>query len=148
MSTTRECDLQFVAEARTWLGVPFLHQGRSRKGVDCIGLFICVGEDTGRVPPNFERNNYGREIDTNELITKIGSYCEQIAQPELGCLMTMSWGQFPRHSALYCGLDRHGQPRMLHSFGKKRIYKVVEHGWTGAWPRVTNGFWRIPERIG
>lgn len=147
MSKTRQCDIDFVAEARTWLGVPFLHQGRSRQGVDCIGLLICVGEITGRVPENFERNNYGRETDTVELIRKIKSYCEPLEAPELGCLMTMSWGQFPRHSALFCGYNRHGQPRMLHSFGKIGIHKVIEHGWTGPWPRVTNGFWRIPERI-
>lgn len=29
-------------EARTWLGTPFRHLGRSRRGVDCAGLLIEV----------------------------------------------------------------------------------------------------------
>ena len=37
-----------VAAARSWVGVRYRHQGRSRKkGVDCAGLIACVGRDTG-----------------------------------------------------------------------------------------------------
>ena len=35
MTVTRE---MVVAEARTWIGVKWRHQGRTREGVDCIGL--------------------------------------------------------------------------------------------------------------
>ena len=31
-----------VAELETWDGVPFAHQGRSRAGVDCVGLAVCA----------------------------------------------------------------------------------------------------------
>ena len=33
-----------VAEARRWIGVRWRHQGRSRSGVDCIGLCLCAVE--------------------------------------------------------------------------------------------------------
>lgn len=33
---------EVVAEARRWLGTRYRHQGRSREGVDCIGLPVCV----------------------------------------------------------------------------------------------------------
>lgn len=33
---------QIIAEARSWLGVPFRHHGRTRLGVDCVGLLVCV----------------------------------------------------------------------------------------------------------
>ena len=32
-----------VAEALTWRGVPYAHQHRERRAVDCVGLVICVG---------------------------------------------------------------------------------------------------------
>ncbi len=31
---------RFIAEARRWIGVPWLHQGRNRHGVDCVGLLL------------------------------------------------------------------------------------------------------------
>ena len=31
--------------ARSWIGVPYKHQGRSRRGVDCGGLLLCIGRD-------------------------------------------------------------------------------------------------------
>ena len=36
-----------VAAARTWLGVPWRHQGRTRQGVDCAGLVVLVGRGLG-----------------------------------------------------------------------------------------------------
>lgn len=38
---------EFVAAARNYLGVKFKHQGRSRRGVDCVGLVICAARDIG-----------------------------------------------------------------------------------------------------
>ena len=38
---------EVLAEARSWLGVPYLHQGRSRLGVDCVGLLIMVARGIG-----------------------------------------------------------------------------------------------------
>jgi cell wall-associated NlpC family hydrolase len=31
-----------VAEARSWVGVRWIHQGRNRQGIDCIGLVVVV----------------------------------------------------------------------------------------------------------
>ena len=36
-----------VAAAQSWVGVPWRHQGRSREGVDCLGLLIVVARDLG-----------------------------------------------------------------------------------------------------
>lgn len=36
-----------VARARTYLGVPYHHQGRSEFGMDCVGLIIAVARDLG-----------------------------------------------------------------------------------------------------
>ena len=38
---------QFILEARTWIGVPWRHQGRTRQGIDCVGLLVRVAQDCG-----------------------------------------------------------------------------------------------------
>lgn len=48
-----------IDQARTWINVKFRHQGRSRYGVDCVGLFSCVGKEIGKpdpIPSNYTRN--------------------------------------------------------------------------------------------
>jgi hypothetical protein len=36
-----------VRTARTYLGVPFKPYGRTREGLDCPGLLLCVASDLG-----------------------------------------------------------------------------------------------------
>ncbi len=53
-----------VAEARRWIGVRWRHQGRSRAGVDCIGLCLCALEAgagaTFDAPATYARRPSGR----------------------------------------------------------------------------------------
>ncbi len=42
-----EMQRKIIDTARTWIGVPWRHQGRSRAGVDCIGLGVVVGRELG-----------------------------------------------------------------------------------------------------
>lgn len=53
-----------VEAARAYLGVPFVHQGRTRRGLDCIGLVALALIDAGMGhyalhPAN--RTDYGRD---------------------------------------------------------------------------------------
>jgi cell wall-associated NlpC family hydrolase len=46
--TRPEFDAKILAVAKTWVGAPFLHNGRTRsQGVDCLGLLVCVLRDAG-----------------------------------------------------------------------------------------------------
>jgi len=40
-----------VDEARTWIGVPWVHGGRARSGVDCAGLLHVVFSRFASLPP-------------------------------------------------------------------------------------------------
>ena len=44
---SEDIDRQFVAAARSWIGTPWVHQGRARHGVDCIGLVVMAAADCG-----------------------------------------------------------------------------------------------------
>jgi cell wall-associated NlpC family hydrolase len=54
------------ATARTWLGTPWIHQGRLQGvGVDCGGLIIGVGKELGLL--DFDTQAYGRIPDGQRL---------------------------------------------------------------------------------
>ncbi len=38
---------EFVAEARSWIGVPYADTGTSRKGCNCLGFIVAVARDVG-----------------------------------------------------------------------------------------------------
>jgi hypothetical protein len=50
-----------IAAARSWLGVPWGHQGRTRQGVDCAGLVVLVGRGLGLA--DYDTTAYGRRLE-------------------------------------------------------------------------------------
>ena len=58
-----------VETARSWIGVPYLHQGRNRFGVDCAGLPWCVYAENDVVLPDFRA--YGTEADPETFIAHL-----------------------------------------------------------------------------
>ncbi len=55
MLVTRD---QFAIQACTWIGVPFLHQGRSRAGIDCFGILTESARAIGA--SDYDVTGYGR----------------------------------------------------------------------------------------
>lgn len=49
-----------VRAARSFIGTPYQHQGRSEFGMDCAGLVIQTGKRVGAIPQNFDCCDYGR----------------------------------------------------------------------------------------
>lgn len=125
-----------IAEARSWLGVPFLHQGRSRDGVDCVGLVIAVCRNCGLVTPDFDTGTYGRLPANDMLRSSIAEHCEPLSSPRPGCLLVIRWSRQASHVALCLG------ETMVHAY--ERIGTVVEHGYRGRWLRMTDSAWTLP----
>lgn len=124
-----------IAEARTWEGVQFRHQGRSKEsGVDCIGYFVCMLAAHGRLPDDFRDNPcYGRAPNTTEFIDTVERICTPIDVVEDGCLATIAWPQakYPSHAAIIDG------EYMIHAY--ERAKKVVRCGYGEPWLRMTRG---------
>lgn len=52
---------RIVAEARSWIGTPFHHQGRSKGiAVDCAGLLLGVASALGLPHADYPRREYSR----------------------------------------------------------------------------------------
>lgn len=126
-----------IAATRCWLGVPFLHQGRSRAGVDCIGLFIAVSREVGIVAPTFDHNRYSRLPNPDELMAAVTANCTPSASNEPGGLLVMRFRRYPQHFAL---LTR--EATIIHAFLSVR--KVVEVGFRTPWPQRVLSCWRLP----
>ena len=51
--------INFHKEAHSYIGVPFIHRGRTRRGLDCVGLVILAAKDCGY--KRYREFAYGRE---------------------------------------------------------------------------------------
>ena len=126
-----------VAQAREWIGVPYLHQGRSRVGCDCLGFIATMLNELG--VDLALRNlplNYG--ADPQELlVATLSRLCRNIAlQPGALVAIKFPHGKFASHAAIYTG------DSMIHCY--RNVGKVVEHGYRGAWPRLAESIWAMP----
>jgi cell wall-associated NlpC family hydrolase len=130
-----------VKEARSWIGTRFLHQGRSRFGVDCVGLVICVVQalDPEWKGADNAPTTYTRRPKDGELIDQISANCLRLKRIEKGALVLMQFPKMvsPSHVALYTG-----EGTIVHAHSVTR--HVCEVGFRGIWERDTHSFWRLP----
>lgn len=126
-----------VAAARTYLNVPFRHRGRSRAGIDCIGLAILSYRDIGI--ELVDRQKYGRSPERDGLreamIEQFGPPVENI---QVGDVVLMQWYQQPNHVAIVTDYP-YGGFGLIHALASSK--RVIEHRLAGPWPsRIVEGF--------
>jgi cell wall-associated NlpC family hydrolase len=124
--------------ARTWVGVPFRHQGRTRNGVDCAGLVIGVLRECNALPRDFQDvPAYGRapQAVLAELVTAL---TVQADAPAPGVIVLIRWPgeRFASHVGLCTGAN------LVHAYMRAR--RVVEHGYRGPWVRDTAALRAVP----
>lgn len=134
---------RLVEEARKLCGTPWRHQGRSRYGLDCIGLVWLAAKNAGgdvfSVAGVRDRRNYTREPSA-EMAKTIEATCERIEIPVAGCLLLFKFPRdpWPRHVAIYTDAGT-----MIHAECRTRK-QVIEHGWRMHWVDWTVGAFLMP----
>ncbi len=124
----------FVAAARSYVGVPFRHQGRTRHGVDCIGLVVCAARDIGLTLA--DRTDYPR--DPNGLLPlEMARQFAPVESPQAGDILLMRFRGEPQHVAIL------GGAALIHSYAS--IGRVVEHGLDAKWRRRIVAAYRLRE---
>jgi cell wall-associated NlpC family hydrolase len=123
-----------ITAARAYLGVPFAHQGRSRHGLDCIGLLVLAARDAGaRIE---DRADYPR--DPNGLLpVELARQFDAVEDRQPGDLLLMRFAGEPQHLALCAG------DTVIHSYAS--IRRVVEHRIDAKWARRIVQTYRIRE---
>ena len=129
----------FIAEARTWIGVPFRHQGRSRHGVDCIGLVLQVrGKFEPPWRPAAAANVQYRRNPQALLAAGIAENCIRLDRPEPAACALIQWPNqaHPAHVAILT------PDTIIHAYAK--VGRVIETTYGNPWVRWTTSLWRIP----
>lgn len=115
-----------VQAARAYRDVPYLHQGRSRAGLDCVGLLIVVGRDVGLIPASFDYTNYERAQWPWVMLKQLRRwFVERRDGPEPGDVIVIA----PRLESLHVGICTGSG--VIHA--RSQTERVVEHRLTDEW---------------
>lgn len=126
-----------VACARSLLGVPYMHQGRTRAGIDCIGVPLMVGIWLELIPGIVGPTDYGRMPDA-ALKEHAALWMDQLSAPVAGATLILRW---PKHAfASHCGIYT-GAGTIIHAYSGAK--KVIEHNYSGIWPRMLDSIWML-----
>jgi len=135
---------QIVTEARSLIGVRWQHQGRTREGLDCIGLpILCANTVLGQtfIPPD-----YGRVSEDESMLEYCRAELVQIpvADAQPGDVVVLGFMR-QRHMALL-GDYPGGGLSLIHAHLANR--QVVEARLDSAWAsRILEAF-RFPAVAG
>ena len=123
---------QVVEEARSWIGVPYRHQGRTRAhGVDCLGLIVVVSHALGL--SDYDTNNYRRDTIHATFLSTFRQEMQPVPIPERseGDVLIFRQKRFPCH----CGIltMKNGVEHFIHAYGRRK--GVFEEALPGEWQR-------------
>lgn len=133
--------------ARSYIGVPWRHQGRSREGVDCGGLVRCVGVDLGLLPAKADLSGYDRLPDGRTLARFVARWLPRSQERRPGnvvVLRPLEGLRWPSHMGILSMLPS-GELGIVHAYnglGGRRD-GVVETHYAG-WTRRETGLFSFP----
>jgi len=130
-----------IAEARSWIGVPFHHQGRTKAGCDCVAVAMACAK---KVDCEFEDwTQYGRLPHAGKLQKSFANAGIRIPikdiAPADGVLIT--WKIEPHHVGIITRMQT-GELGILHSYAS--IGRVVEHHLDETWRKRIVLAFRLP----
>ena len=125
-----------IRTARSYLGVRFRHQGRSRNGIDCAGLIVSVGHDLG-LQREADYTAYSHAPDGRTLHVLLARHFDVVPPGEmsLGDVVFMAFQEFPQHLGILADACRPFS--LIHAYAPSR--KVIEVRLDDEWEgRVRN----------
>ncbi len=132
--------MDIVTEARTWIGVRWQHQGRSREGVDCAGLVVKVAHKLGL--SEFDIANYERHAVDETMLDLCHEHLLPVSPEALrpGDVLVMRF-EHQRHMAIV-GDYLWGGLSIVHAYAPSR--QVVEMRLDSVWLDRVIGRFRFP----
>lgn len=113
---------QIEAEALSWRDVPWRHQGRTRKGVDCVGLIVEVAKSLQLM--DYDCLGYARTTRQEEFVKHFKAFMKQkpVTSRKKGDILLLRDGTYAGHSAILG--EMYGKEALIHSYAGRR--KVVQ----------------------
>ena len=140
---------EFVAEARTWKGTPWVHQHEVKgRGVDCGGIVRGASVALGLIPSNYRHlmpeaiRGYARHPDGFLAQQLCDYYWRRIPNDlmQAGDIALIKFDRFPQHAAVLGSYPYGGLLSMIHAFGKC----VVEHRLDESWRKKIVAAYSLP----
>lgn len=132
--------LNIIKEARTWIGVKWRHQGRTREGVDCIGIIQCTAKVLALT--SYDNTLYRRVFDKDEITEHFRkAECTPIPYLQAKQADILIIREF--HIPYHCVLLSYNEEYIIHAHAIRR--KVVEELYTEKWRKNVVSAWRLPE---
>lgn len=131
-----------IAEARSYLGVKWRHRGRSRHGIDCIGLVVlslrAAGIDvTDEI--GYSRTPWKYGLDAH-LQARFGDAVADDMRP--GDIVTLCAPGQPEPGHVGIVASRDDRLTLIHSYAALANSVVVEHGIDADWQRRIHTIYR------
>jgi cell wall-associated NlpC family hydrolase len=145
---------QIIAKAREFIGTPFQHQARIKsKGVDCVGVVLCVGEELGVVCQD------GRPLLGNQYTdygmqpagTRVLEICierlvrKNIAEMKPGDIVCMRTPTDPTHVGIITSYG--GVLYIVHAYDSPSFKMCKEHILDEKWRRRIVGVFEFPGTV-
>jgi len=130
---TRE---QIIAEARSWLGTPFHHQGRLKGvGADCAG--VVIGTANALNLTSFDTVAYARQPDGAAMQAVLEAQMLKISVDEIqyGDVILFAFDRDPQHVGFYTDIG------LLHSYAQ--VKKCIEVSLDATWRARIRGVYRF-----
>lgn len=127
-----------VSAAHNWIGVRYCHQGRTRQGIDCIGLVVHALREAGDTDAPDEEN-YPLWAKHGHIRNVLEQHADGVLQPEPGDILLFRIGGTEQHIGIYSGSGR-----MVHVYAQAggRRGMVCEHEITPDWQNRIVGCYR------
>lgn len=128
---------EVIAEARTWLGTPFHHQGRVKGvGVDCAGVVLETARALGI--DALDLRGYGHRPDSDEMIHHCRKQMKEVdlEDAQEGDIILIEIDRAPQHLVILTDVG------MLHAYAQRR--RVVEHVIDQQWRDRFRAAFRLP----
>jgi cell wall-associated NlpC family hydrolase len=131
---------QIIAEARTWIGVRWRHQGRTRRGVDCVGLVVLTGRACGLPIEDFTA--YQRHAHGHALLDPFDAQgvAVQLSAARPGDVIIFVDRHYPCHVGILS--EKAGVMAVVHAMAD--YGKVWETPYAGEWQRNARFAYAFP----
>ncbi len=146
---------ELIAQARTWLGTKYHHQGRLKKskrgdgGADCLGLVIGVIHElnildaNGKPLAEADEFNYSMYPEQGRLVRSISKHLKEVPidKMQVGDLLLFRTFKDPQHVGLLTEYPS-GGAGLIHC--NSSAGRVVEQPLTDTWIRMLTHVYRFP----